>query len=547
MKLHLANAKEDAARRAPLGRLWLDLQRAVQRNFQPDRRSLVAFRVMLALGLLLDLTQRLRNAPYFYSEDGILPQEIWETLFGVRAYYWSLHFLSPGLLYALLLFQIVLAFALLVGYRTRLVSLLSWVLMLSLVLRNPLLHYGGDKLAPILLLIAAWLPLSHPFGRVRNAPRTQSPVAPVAPVAYVGFLWLLTQMAVLYIASGASKLGSSFWQNGTALRNVFDMNMLVRPLGLWFAQFEPLLHLMSLATPWAEIILPLLFFVPLWRGRLRALAVLGLLALNLGIHTMLDVGFFMFYASAGLLALLPTAFWDDSARALRPLITLVATLSSKLTSTRLGRRAATLFGRPDVPGANVEQGDRRAKGAIRTAGEAASTALATTLALIFAALTVATGLESMNIVKLTYPPHSWTLIRGLNLYQNWGLFTNPSTVATWYVAKAQLANGTWVDTLQEGGPVVWAHQERPNALFEENSKWRLAMAKANSYDDEEALFDALGRALAAKWNCEHAPDEALVELTIYKLTQPLPAQADVGRTWKKWLVWKAKSPSLCSH
>lgn len=185
---------------------------ALSKSFSPDNRSLAAFRVVLAVGLLLDLIQRYLNASHFYSESGVLPHTLWKTLFGDQPYYWSLHFLngSEVLFKALLLFQICLALCLLVGYRTRLASFLSWILMLSLVLRNPLLFYGGDKLAPLLLLIATLLPLS-----MRDVVKKSASL-----IVNLSFFWLMMQMAILYIASGVSKLDSVYWQDGTALTNV---------------------------------------------------------------------------------------------------------------------------------------------------------------------------------------------------------------------------------------------------------------------------------------------------------------------------------------
>jgi len=494
--------------------------RALSRYLQPDRRSLVAFRVVLAVGLLLDLWQRFANASYFYSERGVLPYELWESFFGYRSYYWTLHFLngSEVLFSGVLLLQIGLALCLLVGYRTHWVCLFSWALLLSLVLRNPLLSYGGDKLVPILLLIAAFLPLNgYRAGRYgESAPRL---------ITRLAFLWLVVQMAVLYIASGVSKIESVYWQNGTALSNVLDMNMLVRPLGSWFGQFEPLLHLMTLTTPWAEIILPLLFFVPLWRGRCRAAALVGLLTLNVGIQTMLDVGFFMFYASAGLLALLPTVFWDDLG------------LAWRFVSARARRpRADPPMPQPTVPRTAHKKVGRKASPGLPVPLKAGVVGLCVVL-FGFMGVTVGTGLESMKVVKLSYTPWSWTLVRGLNVYQNWGLFTDPGPVASWYVSKARLADGTWVDILQAGAPVDWAHQKKPNVLFRENSKWRVALSKVHAYDDRKALQKTVGDALVAKWNDEHPPGEEVVELTVYRLTQPLPIEADAGRRWQEWLVW----------
>lgn len=479
-------------------------------SFQPDWRSLAAFRITLALGLTLDLAQRYANARYFYGEQGILPLSLWEKLFGDRAYYWTLHFAggSERLFMVLLLIQLGLALSLLFGVYPRWVAWFSWLLMLSLVLRNPLLFYGGDKLATLLLLIAVFLPLSRKNNLATSA----------GLVSKLSFLWLMVQMAVLYIASGVSKLGSIYWQDGSALSNVLNMNMLVRPAGVWFGNLEFILRPLSILTPWAEIILPLLFFVPLGQGRVRLLAVACLLVLNCGIQLMLDVGFFMFYASAGLLALLPSVFWDGLAKKLHGRSWLESL--TRLCATRKGLQRS------------IKQSENMAplRGKLRV------TALSVVM-LSFMGVMVATGLESMKVFTLTYPSWGWTLIRGLNMYQNWGLFTNPHPTSVWYVSKAKLADGTWVDILQSGKPVVWDRQKTPNALFAQNSKWRVAIAKINALDEQGELREAFMRNLAAKWTHEHQAEKAVVELTMYELRETNPGDVGSQRDWKKWAYW----------
>ena len=92
-----------------------------------------------------------------------------------------------------------------------------------------------------------------------------------------------------------------------------NFNLLVKPLGIWLTQFEGLLKLASWFTPWGEIAIPMLLWVPSWNGRVRTLAILALLGLNAGIWLTMDVGYFMFYSSAALLCLLPPVFWDTLA------------------------------------------------------------------------------------------------------------------------------------------------------------------------------------------------------------------------------------------
>ena len=513
------------------------VRRAVA-GFYPDSRSLIAFRMLLGLGLLLDLINRYTNLAYFYTEAGMLPRALWESRYAVKPYYWTLHpWNGEGAVFqGLLLLQIALALCLILGVRVRLASLLSWPLMVSLVARNPLFHYGGDKLAPMLLLISAFLPApgAAPRGSPKEALETQDAAA--SWFTRLAFLWLNVQVIILYAASGVAKLERTPWQDGSAMDKIFDMNMVVRPLGAWFGQqevFAPLLKAVSLAVPWLEIIIPVCFLLPFWRGRARYAAIVVILGLNLSIQLMLDVGYFMPYASACLLGLLPTVFWQDLAALRRWALSRsgLGTLTAKLVTAlrTLSERARVGYLKLLTPAAdtapaaaeNVPPSLRRAEkvGVLM-------------VMLTFFGITLGTGLEGMKLTKLSYEPWAWNFIRGLNQYQNWGLFTQPTTTAIWYVGKAELADGSTVDILQ-GEPVDWTRQELPNRLFAANSKWRVSVAQVNSLNDA-ALNTAMLSALRAKWNDEHPPEQHITDLEMYKMSQALPAVGDVERYWRAW-------------
>ena len=68
--------------------------------------------------------------------------------------------LVNSLTFAALLFLVAAAGAgaLLLSYRTRLATLLSWVLLVSVQNRNPLLGQGGDDLLRMLLFWGLFLP-----------------------------------------------------------------------------------------------------------------------------------------------------------------------------------------------------------------------------------------------------------------------------------------------------------------------------------------------------------------------------------------------------
>ena len=94
------------------------------------------------------------------------------------------------------------AIALLVGWRTRLATVLCWYLVASV---QPLSYMGGDSILRLLLFWGLFLPLSARFsmdavqGRVRR--RRDSFISG-------GTVALLLQVCIIYWATGIQKTGA---------------------------------------------------------------------------------------------------------------------------------------------------------------------------------------------------------------------------------------------------------------------------------------------------------------------------------------------------
>src|SRR5262249_17348618 len=127
-----------------------------------DPRSLGVFRILFGVLLLSDLLRRVPVLTAFYSNDGVLPNHL-ALMRPPTRYLFSIYlpFSSTG--------QVAIAFALTflvyacytLGYRTRLMQVLAFVLLTSLHARNLMLENGGDV---IMNLMAAWT-MFLPLGR----------------------------------------------------------------------------------------------------------------------------------------------------------------------------------------------------------------------------------------------------------------------------------------------------------------------------------------------------------------------------------------------
>src|SRR5258708_38724865 len=112
-----------------------------------DPRSLALFRIFLGGVLVFDLALAMKNCRAFYLDDGILPRRLLLDLLGDSESSWSVYLASsyPLVIWFFLIVSMFAALALVAGFRTRLASLVSWVLLCSLQVRNPLVLHGGDS------------------------------------------------------------------------------------------------------------------------------------------------------------------------------------------------------------------------------------------------------------------------------------------------------------------------------------------------------------------------------------------------------------------
>ncbi|HTU60195.1 MAG TPA: HTTM domain-containing protein, partial [Polyangiales bacterium] len=160
----------------------------------------------------------------------------------------------------------------LVGFRTRLMHVLSWFSLLSLNTRATMLANGGDYVFCTLLLWSAFLPLGASFSIDRWLAQTRDPDAPEPqPVKSLAALALLLQIAVIYFFNAAHKTGST-WREGSAVYYMLHQARIVTVFGLWVRDHVPLplLQALSYATLVIEWTLPLLIMSPwlLWPRRL---------------------------------------------------------------------------------------------------------------------------------------------------------------------------------------------------------------------------------------------------------------------------------------
>ena len=156
----------------------------LQQLFGIDFRSLAVFRIAVAILILIDLFQRSRFLQALYTDLGVLPRQ----LVGPRPPQFSIYLIDGSYGFQLLAFGLagIFALMLLVGYRTRVSTIGSWLMLVSLHARQFLLHDGGDLILSMMLFWAIFLPLGACLaidGRRDAAPRSSPTLLSAATVA----------------------------------------------------------------------------------------------------------------------------------------------------------------------------------------------------------------------------------------------------------------------------------------------------------------------------------------------------------------------------
>ena len=116
----------------------------IRYSFTLNLKSLAAFRIGFGFLLLIDLYYRWIDASVFYTDYGVLPRINFIEKY-LHAWKFSFHLANGSLLFIYFSLAVAALFALglLLGYRTRLCAFVSWLLMISLQVRNPTILSGG--------------------------------------------------------------------------------------------------------------------------------------------------------------------------------------------------------------------------------------------------------------------------------------------------------------------------------------------------------------------------------------------------------------------
>ena len=279
----------------------------LSRNYwfgQMDSRPLSLYRICFGALLLKNALYLIPLSRRLYSDAGIVPRApFWNGPYHSSYYLSLMDYLSADWMAALLFVAWGgIALALLVGYRTRLMSVLNFMLVISIHKRNVFVLTGADAVMSVLSFWIIFLPLDHYYilgaARARRlwntiSRRSSDPRVPQAVHSTYAFpmRMIQIQVALIYLFTVYTKVLGGGWLEGDALHYAFQIHELLLPAGEWVRSISPdwVLRVGTWSTVLIETLFTPLVFAPLVQPLLRAIGLTATFLLHLAIAVTMSI------------------------------------------------------------------------------------------------------------------------------------------------------------------------------------------------------------------------------------------------------------------
>ena len=464
-----------------------------------DLRSLAFFRMAFGLVVLCDLVSVVPQIDDFYTDNGIMPRAVLLEKFS-NPWDMSIHLMSGdwAVQLVLLLITIAAVCGVIVGYRTRLSTFVSWAMIASMQTRNQFILHGGDDVIRLLLFWSMFAPLNARA----SLDRVLNPRAP--PFDNANYSWgtqaLMLQLCFVYWFTAAWKWHPVWTTEGSALYYALSLDYFVKPFGRFLLHYPDVMRWMTHGTLALELLGPFLLFVPAWNARIRLFVALSFILFHTGIGLSMALGTFPWVCSAAWLMFLPAFVWDRldewTARWRRRLAPLGESVVEKLRAS-LAPSPAPRDRLGPVGGAVV-------------------------LACVLIVFAGNIGALPWMGIHLSKPASRIASIASLG--QRWALFAPYPTIGDgWYQIVGVHPDGSEVDAWNGGAPTT----SKPVDVMStyRDAKWRKYLSNL-PYDDYRDHRPVFGAYLCRHWNDRHGGRGGIREVYVnyFRETTPPPGQ-----------------------
>lgn len=464
----------------------------------------------MALGVLLlaDLTIRVQDLNAHYTDWGALPRTVLIPHLADPLPL-SLHLVTGSAFGQALIFLIagVCGLALLLGFRTPMATCVSWLLLLSVQARNPMVLHASDGLLRLLLFWGMFVPLGARYSLDSFVGRSETDESPLpTSVSSMGTAALLLQVCLVYWCTAALKSWDVWWHEASAVYYALSIDQIVTPFGLWLLGFPEPLALLSRATLVLEFLGPCLVFAPFWTPWLRLVAVGAFFGFHLGLASCMSIGLFPYISMVSWLVFVPSLVWER--------------------------------GRHLLSGTARSGPDRAADGSSRRPLRSSRPAQAlAAFFLVYIVLWNLRGFEAASpAIRQVFPPSANLVGYLLRLDQRWHMFAPfPTKQDGWFVMPGTLQDGSSVELWAGRRAVRW---EKPPDISDQypNDRWWKFMESIYPVQRErEIALAAYAGYVCREWNARHHGRERLETFQIVFMQETTLPDYQPVRAEKKLL------------
>lgn len=455
-----------------------------------DKRALSLMRMCIAFVLMLDLGIRLTDLEAFYSNTGVVPlpmlfEHAWNP------YYISIHTMSG--LWQVQLFLFVLAFffaaLLFLGYRTRLFTFLSWFMLLSLHNRNVLILQGGDDLLRMVLFWGMFIPWGEYYScdRLLQTKPIENENPKLLSVATIAYL-----LQICYIYTGSALLKGPEWNHDyTALYYTYSLDQIAYPITKSIYYFPGLLKTFTCIAYYFELLIPVLFFIPVKHGWFRTVAVFIIITFHLFNAMTLFIGLFPIIGMSTAIGILPSSFMDRLEKRMKNWKRKIA---DSFRSIAVLLQHIIKWKEPTLPNSDWLH---KAKSAV----------------LIFLIVFIFDwNFSNLSFINSKLSDHMRFIGYGLRLDQNWGMFApNVFKDDGWFVLEGITRNEEHFDLLHPDQPLSFSKPVSVVKMFK-NDRWR-KYTENYIFAYNEYMRGYYCNYCKRKWNEQH-PDRYVKTLRV---------------------------------
>lgn len=291
-----------------------------------DPRSIGLFRIALGLLLFEDVARRWPDLAMHYANTGWLTNH-YAIFRPMSGYLFSVYHAmsSLGEVKFLVILHLLVNFFLIIGWHSKVMHVLAFVLLTSMNSRNIMLENGGFVVLALLALWGIFLPTHRRYSvdawlaswRARREGTAVAlndasfPVADTRPVISLAVAVLVLQWTLIYYFNVVHKTGST-WRNGTAVYYFFQQDRMLTLFGGWVRHFFPLIlyKLMTFGALIIESLIALLIISPIGTSRARMIAWLLSIVLHGTFTAVVQLGPFSWAMCTVYFVFIPTSFWE---------------------------------------------------------------------------------------------------------------------------------------------------------------------------------------------------------------------------------------------